>query len=59
MTPKEKAIDLIKQFPNNGHDRKCAYICVDEILLEIDKTTELGTKRYNFWKLVKIELKLL
>ena len=54
MTPKEKALEIVQRFYNNqsSHSitsvafnsaKKCALICVDEIL-------ENGSKNHNTWE---------
>ena len=69
MTPKEKAKRLVFEFEKItlpmtsiiatdevcGEAKKCALICVDEIL----NTVEVPNENYKFWQQVKQEIELL
>jgi hypothetical protein len=74
MTPKEKAIDLVKDMEFEipyVHDptepqaddiaKKCALIAVDELLNNFlsNRTTKYGRERYHFWQVVKQEIEKL
>lgn len=71
MTPKEKAIELVKRYANfnssilqmmsgkysNGIAKQCALIAVDEILKEhFGDDSEYGTRRYYYFKEVEKEI---
>jgi hypothetical protein len=66
MTPKEKAIDLIRKFnTNDNYDflggvrraKQCAIIAVDEILSEIySNNVMIKQSRRKFWQEVKQEI---
>ena len=76
MTPKEKAKKLVGQFPMNGlvlkygdapkqyieHNKQCALIAVDEVILEQCKSSEKKDARYQderlmYWYEVREEIK--
>jgi hypothetical protein len=74
MTPKEKAIDLVRDMEfeipyvhdptePQGDDiaKKCALILVNEMLNNFlsNRTTEYGRERYYFWQQVKQEIEKL
>ena len=69
MTPKEKAKDLVEKmalkyavFKINKHSKKCALICVDEVIqAEINLTLELldgyeDETSLSYWNKVKSEI---
>jgi hypothetical protein len=68
MTPKEKAIDLIRKFnTNDNYDflggvrraKQCAIIAVDEIILAITFNMydeDAYKKEDNYWQQVKQEI---
>jgi len=69
MTPKEKAEDIIDKM-SKGCDNAdfseikfCAIVCVNEIILEIDKGRHEGLLTYlnqrQFWIQVKLEIEKL
>ena len=64
MTPKEKAIELVKKYePYCYHERiQCAIITVDEILSNMifwDSNNKIGLEinKRKYWKEVKKEIK--
>jgi hypothetical protein len=73
MTPKEKAIELIKKFSSFAHDefgyekinnyksKQCALIAVDEIYNEIDDNYDTlhSSDRKQYWQDVKSEIEKL
>jgi hypothetical protein len=67
MTNKEKAINLIEKFAQiqrdfnqqnyYGQAKKCALICVDEMIQGFEKTDYHYAESYiNYWKEVKQEI---
>jgi hypothetical protein len=71
MTPKEKAIDLVRDMEfeipyihdptePQGDDiaKRCTLILVNEMLNNFlsNRTTEYGRERYHFWQQVKQEI---
>ena len=71
MTPKEKAIDLVRDIEfeipyvhdptePQGDDiaKRCALILVNEMLNNFlsNRTTEYGRERYHYWQQVKHEI---
>jgi len=64
MTPKEKAIELVQKFNyDNKHFlmydvRKCALICVDE-MLNCNTTSVYYEEDFEYWKKVKKEIEKL
>lgn len=67
MTPKEKALELLKKFDQESHGRRatqrCAILCVDEMLKEFDKrfapashTAAVYADNYAYWFNVKSEI---
>jgi hypothetical protein len=56
MTPIEKALDISMRFDKDGETdnaKKCALICVDEIL---DAVTTIADKKFEFYTEVKQEI---
>lgn len=63
MTPKEKAIQLYNKFSNaaNSHieGKKCALICVDELIKECTVYRPSPESRFDYWQEVKKEIEKL
>lgn len=65
MTPKEKATELVNKYFLSDIDIDwydsidCALIAVDEILDELQDTTEFNRIRCNYWQEVEQEIKKL
>jgi hypothetical protein len=65
MTPKEKAAELVNRYFLSDIDIdwydsvNCALIAVDEILDELQDTTEFNRIRCNYWQEVKQEIEKL
>ena len=69
MTPKQKAVELVEKFDNfvahedffgdsisNSNKKKSAYICVDEILKDLDISNPYDNDRFEWWNKVKQEI---
>jgi len=70
MTPKEKAIELVRKYLDDKvvglileetEAKQCALIAVDELLNNFlsNRTTKYGRERYHFWQVVKQEIEKL
>jgi hypothetical protein len=62
MTPKEKAKELVEKYMEitNGYDfindaKKCALICVDE-MLDCNTTSVYWEEDFEYWKQVRQEI---